>query len=128
MANLPVVLIAQNRSLEHTWYVENTVINSGKPTITLTLDSVSRSTGTHSCNEVYNFKKDSSYFNRTTCMPLEKATYSFEFLGAATYGVGTWYFTSANQLVLLSVVNKKTFSREFMLQWINDRKVVLTEK
>ena len=129
LMNAPVVLFGQNKTLAHTWYVENTVINYlKKKTITLTLDSITRKVGTKKCTEIYCFQKDSTFYQSIWSVPENPTESVFIQDGYGTYSEGKWTFTSPGQLVLVSSVNNKIFRYEYTLQWVSDRRVVLTEK
>lgn len=129
LINLPGILFSQNKSLVHTWYTENTVVNNlKKKTITLTQDSITRKVGTNKCTEIYCFQKDSTFYQSMWSVPESSAESVYMLSGYGTYSDGKWIFISPGQLVLVSTVNNKIFRYEYTLQWISDSRVVLTEK
>ena len=109
VTNLPGNLFGQNKSLVHTWYVENTVVNNlKKKTVTLTLDSITREVGTNKRTEIYHFQNDSTFYQSMWSVPVNPGESAFMQPGFGTYSESKWTFTAPDELVFISAVNKKT--------------------
>jgi len=122
------LLFGQKITLNNLWYVEKSVKNEkGKMTIILTLDSIATKVKENTCNEIYNFKTDSTYYQSSYCYPTNPEMRSF-LPGYGTYSEGIWTLDAMNNLKLGSTVNKKKYVTEYLVSSISTRKILLTEK